>query len=106
MGIAAIAQGSRITGQRHCYNLCESRAGLASLIVAARGYAFWVGLSVPQGGGGHRICRSDNPTIAAEESGAYWGTKAKPLASPKAGGFAVRAARVTRAASKLLDGGR
>jgi hypothetical protein len=48
----------------------------------------------------------DNPTIAAEESGAYWGTKAKPLASPKAGGFAVRAARVARAASKLLDGGR
>ena len=48
MGIAAIAQGSRITGQRHCYNLCESRAGLASLIVAARGYPFWVGLSVPR----------------------------------------------------------
>ena len=32
----------------HCYNLCESRVGLASLIVAARGYAFWVGLSVPR----------------------------------------------------------
>jgi len=39
MGIAAIAQGSRITSQRHCYNLCENRLGLAALIVAARGYA-------------------------------------------------------------------
>jgi hypothetical protein len=76
MGIAAIAQGSRITGQRHCYNLCESRAGLASLIVAARGYAFWVGLSVARGEvGGHRVCRFDNPTIAAEESGAYGGRR-------------------------------
>jgi hypothetical protein len=82
MGIAAIAQGSRITGQRHCYNLCESRAGLASLIVAPRGYAFWVGLSVPRREVGDTVpIGFDNPTIAAEESGAYWGTKAKPLAS-------------------------
>jgi hypothetical protein len=48
MGIATIAQGSRITGQRHCYNLCESRVGSAASIAALRGYAFWVGLSVPR----------------------------------------------------------
>src|SRR5690349_10244279 len=51
MGIAAIAQGSRITSQRHWYNLCENRLGLAALIVAARGYAFRVGLSVLAGRG-------------------------------------------------------
>jgi hypothetical protein len=49
MGIAAIAQGSRITSQQHCYNLCENRLGLAALIVAAQGYAFRVGLSVLEG---------------------------------------------------------
>ena len=58
-----------ITGQRHCYNLCESRVGSAALIAALRGYAFSVGLSVPRREvGGHRACRLDKPTIAAQEA--------------------------------------
>jgi hypothetical protein len=59
MGIAAIAQGSRITGQRNCYNLCESRIGLAALIAAARGYAFHVGLSALAGMGDDLLGRFD-----------------------------------------------
>jgi hypothetical protein len=66
----------RITGQRYCYNLCESRVGSATLIAAARGYAFSCRTERSlQGGGGLRACRFDNPTSAAQEGGAYGGRR-------------------------------
>ena len=79
----------RITSQRHCYNLCESRAGLAALIAAARGYAFSCRTGFLAGRRGTPcLSGSTTQTIAAQESGAY-GDEGKAVGGCNTGGFAV-----------------
>jgi hypothetical protein len=79
----------RITGQRYCYNLCESRVGSATLIAAARGYAFSCRTERSLSGRRGTPCLPRQPDECRPRRRRVWGTKAKPLASPKAGGFAV-----------------